>query len=104
MLTKHVRTCHSYVDYQDFSRENTSDEKKSPKKIKITLKEYPKNTKTNHNITHIPKKKLNSTEKDEQNSELPSEISKQDFQCKICLSDFQNFEELAEHVEEKHIN
>ena len=104
MLTKHVRTCHSYVDYLDFSCENISYDEKSPKKVKVTMKEYPKKTTTNQNIPQTPKTKLNSTEKDEQNSELPSEISKQDFQCKICMTDFPNFEELAEHVEEKHIN
>ena len=63
-----------------------------------------KNSKESLKIRQTPKKKLNSTEKDEQNSELPHEIIKQDFQCKICMTDFPNFEELAEHVEEKHIN
>ena len=27
-----------------------------------------------------------------------------DFKCQICMTDFPNFEELAEHVEEKHYN
>ena len=64
----------------------------------------------------VQKKEQNSTE----NSELQTEISKiiessdstiqiidirtMDYQCKICSNNFSNFEELAEHVEEKHYN
>ena len=31
-------------------------------------------------------------------------VSNSDLQCMICLSSFSDFEELAEHVEEKHYN
>ena len=76
---------------------------------------------TNEKSIQIPEKKMITTEGVKRKSGLQSETSPNidecsdsgiqivnictsDFQCKICLSNFQDFEELAEHVEKKHYN
>merc|ERR1711874_864938 len=117
------------VPPQDFSNEDTPNTsvlegKKSSKKVKITMlglhteTDFTKVSKTNAKMKQTSKKKLSSTMKEvEKNSESQNEktdsdqfsksiihevnIFTADFQCKICSSNFPNFEELAEHVEEK---
>ena len=93
------------------------------KSLKITMKKlYTEIKSPKVSKVQVQKKQLNSTE----NSELQMEKSKitessniteslnspiqiidvrtVDYQCKICSNNFLNFEDLAEHVEEKHYN
>merc|ERR1712156_1310688 len=112
-----------HSDTPDLQITSVHGRKNSAKKIKITMKElYTEIKSSKVSKIQVQKKEQNSTE----NSELQMDKSKiiessnitessnstiqiidvrtMDYQCKICSNNFLNFEELAEHVEEKHYN